>query len=65
MEECTFKPTTISNSVTQTLNNSKISSVEGNLGHKKSLELYNFHKNLQSKKESLQASRQSEDIKLK
>jgi hypothetical protein len=48
MQECTFKPTTLSS--LQTLNNSKISQNEGNLGSKKSLELYNYYKSLQSKK---------------
>lgn len=55
----------MSNSVSQTLNNSKFSSIDGSLGQKKSFELYNYHRNLQSKKESLQASRQSDDINLK
>jgi hypothetical protein len=60
-EECTFKPATLPNS----MHNSNISSAEGGLGHKKSLELYNYHRNLQSKKESLRISRQSQDADLK
>lgn len=35
------------------------------LGHKKSLELYNYHRNLQHKKESLRISRQNQDADLK
>lgn len=61
LEECTFKPATLPNS----MHNSTISSGEGGLGHKKSLELYNYHRNLQSKKESLRLSRQSQDADLK
>ena len=38
---------------------------EGSLGQKKSLELYNFHREMQSKKESLRVSRQSEDSTMK
>lgn len=45
----------------QTMNNSKVSMEGGNLGNKKSNQLYNYHKNLQSKKQSLKASRQNED----
>ena len=36
---------------------------ENQLGYKKSYELYSFHKNIQSKKESLQASRANEEDK--
>jgi hypothetical protein len=61
LEECTFKPVTLPNS----LHSSAISSSEGGLGHKKSLELYNYHRNLQNKKESLRLSRQNDDAGLK
>jgi hypothetical protein len=57
MDSCTFKPVTSPNSVTQTMFNSNIST--SGVGEKKSLELYNFYKNLQNKKESLKASRQN------
>lgn len=61
MEECTFKPTTLPPSATHTLAQSNFSSMEGSLGQKKSLELFNHHRNLQSKKESLRVSRQTDD----
>jgi hypothetical protein len=51
MDSCTFKPITSPNSQAQTLFNSKMSNKEiASIGEKKSLELYNFHKNLQNKK---------------
>ena len=67
MEECTFKPSTISNTPhNRTLGNSKMSvGMEAGAGHKKSMELYNYYRSLQSKKESLQASRQLEDPVMK
>jgi hypothetical protein len=63
LEECTFKPTTLPQS--QALMASKMSMGEGSLGQKKSMELYNFHRELQNKKESLRVSRQSEDPSMK
>ena len=65
MEECTFKPTTLPNS----MNSSKVSSQaefgQLGLGHKKSLQLYGYHRDLQNKKESLRLSRQNADMQLK
>ena len=61
LEECTFKPTTLS-SMQQTLKNSGVSNFDSKLGEKKSFELYNYYKSLQSKKESLRVSRQVDDV---
>ncbi len=49
MEAYTFKPTTLS-SMQQTMKNSNISNFDSKLGEKKSFELYNYYKSLQSKK---------------
>ena len=40
-----------------TMKNSTVSNFDSKLGEKKSFELYNYYKSLQSKKESLRVSR--------
>lgn len=42
MESCTFKPATLLQS--QSMASSKWASADGNLGKKKSIELYNYHR---------------------
>lgn len=54
MRECTFKPKTLSNS----MNTSKMSL---NQSTNKCFELYEYHKELKSKKQSMKASRQEID----
>lgn len=55
MKECTFKP-----NANNSLKSSKLSQFGVNAGAKKCQELYEYHKEVKSRKESLQTSRRDE-----